>query len=87
MSEKCDCCGVEDCLYQQIDRLTAELVDLKERYECKTDALNASLMTIDAYEKEVERLKGELAEAMDYIHQLEMGHGNKEDEDYVLHSR
>ena len=38
-----------------------ELADLRERYECKADALNAAMLTIDAYEKEVERLKTELS--------------------------
>jgi hypothetical protein len=41
----------------KIEMLKAEVKDLKERYECKTDALNAALMTIDSVTKENDRMR------------------------------
>jgi len=49
---------------EQVDKLAHEnvelerqLADLKERYECKADALNAALLTIDEYEKQLAEAK------------------------------
>lgn len=49
----------DPCPFCTIDYLTAELADLRERYECKADAHNAALLVIDVLEKELEEAKSE----------------------------